>query len=228
MNPRLNPPSCHSRWHHFNALRNALIEESRLLSLNKSSGSTVLDLGCGSTPYREIFVPLVTQYLGADIDMNPYADLQIDISGRVPVEDSSIDVILSTQVLEHVPVPRSYLLEARRLLKPNGRIILSTHGYWMYHPDPVDYWRWTKAGLRKVIEEAGFQVESVRGVMNLASTGLQLFQDGLASNVPSPLLPIFYYVVQRVVGLLDKLGSDESRNRDACIFVVRAINRKQC
>jgi SAM-dependent methyltransferase len=226
MNPRLNPPRFHSRWHHFNALRNALIEESRLLPLNESPDATLLDLGCGSMPYREIFAPLVTHYLGADIAMNPSADLHIDASGRVPFEDSTVDVVLSTQVLEHVPVPSSYLVEARRLLKPSGRLILSTHGYWMYHPDPVDYWRWTKDGLRKVIEDAGFQVESVRGVMNLASAGMQLFQDGLAGSVPSPLLPIFIYVVQRVIGLLDRLGSDEARNRDACLFVVRAIKRK--
>ena len=226
MNPRIDPPSLHSRWHHFRALRNALIEESRLLPLNESPNATLLDLGCGSMPYREIFAPLATHYFGADIAMNPSADIHLDTSGRVPLGDSTVDVVLSTQVLEHVPAPGSYLEEAGRVLKPGGRLLLSTHGYWMYHPDPADYWRWTKDGLRKVIEEAGFQIESVRGVMNLASTGLQLFQDGFAGSVPSPLLPIFLYVVQRLIGLLDRLGGDKARNRDACLFVVRAIKRK--
>jgi SAM-dependent methyltransferase len=222
MNPRLNPPRFHSRWHHFNALRNALIEESRLLSLDESSDMTLVDLGCGSMPYREIFTPLVTRYIGIDIAMNPAADLHFDESGRAPLEEATADVVLSTQVLEHVPAPRSYLEEAGRLLKPNGLLILSTHGYWMYHPDPADYWRWTQEGLRKVIEDAGFKVESVRSVMNLAAAGLQLFQDGLAGSIPQLLRPIFFYTVQRVVGLLDRLGSDEARTRDACLFVVRA------
>jgi SAM-dependent methyltransferase len=122
-----------------------------------------------------------------------------------------------------VPSPQDYLREAHRLLMPGGTLLLSTHGYWMYHPDPTDYWRWTRDGLVREIEAAGFTVQSVRGVMNLAATGLQLFQDGVSAGLPRALRPPFIYLVNRAMALVDRLGSDASRDRDTCVFVVRAM-----
>ena len=138
-------------------------------------------------------------------------------------DGTSVDIVLSSQVLEHVPSPQDYLREAHRVLKPAGTLLLSTHGYWMYHPDPTDFWRWTRDGLVRQIEAAGFTVQSVKGVMNLASTGLQLFQDGVVSAVPRLLRPVFCYLVNRTMALVDRLGSDASRDRDAAVFIVRAV-----
>jgi SAM-dependent methyltransferase len=128
-------------------------------------------------------------------------------------------------VLEHVPSPPEYLAEAYRLLKPSGTLLLSTHGHWIYHPDPSDYWRWTREGLVRLVEAAGFEVRSVKGVMNLAACGLQLFQDGVSAALPRPLQPAFHYLLNRAMAIVDRLGSDASRDRDAAVFVVRAQKR---
>jgi SAM-dependent methyltransferase len=220
---RLRPSAFHSRWYHLTALRNALDEEFKTAMDERDPGPTLVDLGCGTMPYKEIFQPLVEHYIGVDLPRNLQADLHFGQDGRAPLEDSSVDIILSSQVLEHVPTPQVYLGEAHRLLKPGGLLFLSTHGYWMYHPDPTDFWRWTHAGLRAEIERAHFRIEFVRGVMNLSASGLQLFQDGFSAHLPRLLRPLFFWLNNRLMAIMDKLGSAEARNRDASVFVVRAI-----
>jgi SAM-dependent methyltransferase len=219
MSVRLAPPRFHSRWYHLRALRRAL--ERAAASFPRDG--TLLDLGCGDMPYRPVFEPRVARYVGADLPRNALAEVHFDESGRVSMPDESVDIVLSSQVLEHVHSPEQYLREAHRLLKPAGTLLLSTHGYWMYHPDPTDFWRWTRDGLVREIEAAGFKVQSVRGVMNLAAAGLQLFQDGVSPALPRLLRPAFFYVMNRAMALVDRLGSDASRDRDASVFVVRAL-----
>jgi hypothetical protein len=92
----------------------------------------------------------------------------------------------------------------------------------MFHPDPTDYWRWTRDGLVRQVEEAGFGVQSVKGVMNLAASGLQLFQDGVSAALPRFVQPPFFYCMNRAMAIVDRLGSDASRDRDACVFIVLA------
>jgi len=221
-NPRLVPPAFNSRWYHLTVLRDALTEESEAAIGRFGPGQTLIDLGCGSIPYKEIYEPLVGRYIGVDLPENPSADLHLNRSGRAPLDDASVDIVLSSQVLEHVASPRAYLDEAHRLLKPGGLLFLSTHGYWMYHPDPTDFWRWTREGLRKEIERAGFRIEHIRGVMNLAASGLQLFQDGVSECIPNRLRPLFFFLINRAMAIVDKIGCAETRNRDACVFVIRA------
>lgn len=223
MSERLSPPRFHSRWHHLRALRRALQREAASLPRN----GTLLDLGCGDMPYRPVLEPNVSRYVGADLPRNALAEVHLDDAGRVAFPEASADIVLSSQVLEHVPSPRDYLREAQRVLKPGGTLLLSTHGYWMYHPDPTDYWRWTRDGLVREIEAAGFAVQSVKGVMNLAASGLQLFQDGVSGALPRFIRPPFFYLVNRAMALVDALGSDASRDRDASVFIVRAQKRGQ-
>ena len=41
------------------------------------------------------------------------------------------------------------------MTRPGGRVLLSTHGAMVYHPNPVDLWRWTGAGLERLFRENG-------------------------------------------------------------------------
>jgi SAM-dependent methyltransferase len=72
--------------------------------------------------------------------------------------------VLSTQVVEHVPYVGAYLREAHRVLKPDGRLVVTTHGIWEDHPGPLDLRRWTLSGLARDVAEAGFHVISCEGV----------------------------------------------------------------
>jgi SAM-dependent methyltransferase len=118
-------------------------------------GLQALDLGCGNMPYAPLFTARGARYRGADLED---AEVIIGRDGRVPMADGSTDLLLSFQVLEHVGDLDAYLGEARRLLSSNGRMILSTHGNWLYHPHPEDHRRWTAEGLRQEIEARGFEM----------------------------------------------------------------------
>lgn len=189
--------------------------------LRLSAGGRVLDFGCADQPYRHL-LPAGTHYLGADLPGNAAAEVLIGPDGRLAVPDASVDAVLSTQVLEHVADPAVYLAECARVLKAGGQLLLSTHGMMVYHPDPVDYWRWTSAGLRRAIEQAGLEVRELSGVMGLAATGLQLLQDGLFMRVPHRLRNLFTRLMQLLIAWADRADTDASRAMNALVFVVIA------
>lgn len=114
----------------------------------------VLDVGCGTKPYEEIFAAHASSYIGVDPVDNPRAELKGPVEA-IPVADGSFDVVLCNQVLEHCDDPVRAVTELRRVAAPGGRVLVTTHGVMPYHPSPTDYWRWTHAGLEKLFAENG-------------------------------------------------------------------------
>lgn len=210
-------------WYNLRELRAALSRCIDSLSLPKNV--RVLDFGCADSPYRCLF-PETADYLRADLEGNTTASIRINDDGTLPLDDSSIDVVLSTQVLEHVVSPETYVRECKRVLRPGGHLILSTHGLWIYHRDPVDYWRWTSDGLQFLIEQQGLQTIDVQGIVGLAAVAVQLFQDATHHHLPGPLRWIYCIILQRTIALLDRLHSASSRRRNAMMYLILAENRK--
>jgi SAM-dependent methyltransferase len=120
----------------------------------------ILDVGSGRKPYFPIFEPYAREYIGIDASMYVASEIRATAE-QLPLREQSIDVIVSTQVLEHVSDPAATVTEWRRTLSPGGVVFASTHGMYLYHPVPNDHWRWTHTGLRKLFEGNGFRVRSV-------------------------------------------------------------------
>ncbi|RPI31273.1 MAG: class I SAM-dependent methyltransferase, partial [Chloroflexota bacterium] len=80
---------------------------------------------------------------------------------RIPVEAEKYDLILCTQVLEHVPDPRTVLKEFYRVLKEGGALWVSAPLFYTEHQVPYDFYRYTQYGFKHLLEEAGFQIERV-------------------------------------------------------------------
>jgi len=123
---------------------------------------TVVDVGCGAQPYRRL-LPDTTEYIGLDTERAQedfgYSMpdvLPIGEDGRWPLADAKADVVLATETLEHVVDPAAFLAEARRCLRPSGRIMLTVPFAARWHYIPHDYWRFTPASLRMLLEGAGF------------------------------------------------------------------------
>ena len=123
------------------AVRRPLVDWLR----SRTIDGRVLDVGCGDRPYAELFPDAV----GFDVPGNPHADLHGAIDA-IPVEDASFDVVLCLQVLEHVPDPAAAIRELHRVVRPGGRVLLTTHGVYPFHPNPDDLWRWTHQGLERL------------------------------------------------------------------------------
>jgi SAM-dependent methyltransferase len=121
----------------------------------------LLDVGCGSQPYRSLVSP-EARYLGIDTEAGRTHfgyDLPDTLfySGDVwPVGDRSVDAILCTETMEHVPDTRGFLAQAARCLKPGGMLLLTVPFAARWHFIPYDYWRFTPSSLNLLLTEMGF------------------------------------------------------------------------
>jgi SAM-dependent methyltransferase len=130
----------------------------------KESKGVLLDIGCGRMPYRNVLLPKVKKYIGLDhpetaklyngeVKPDIYAD-----ATKIPLKDKSIDTVLMLMVLEHLDNPQKALKEIKRILKPGGRFIFSTVQMYPIHDAPFDYFRYTRFGLKNLLESCGFTV----------------------------------------------------------------------
>jgi SAM-dependent methyltransferase len=145
-----------------NSSRVHLERRVRAFARETAPGMLVLDAGAGSSPYRRWFAH--AGYEAADMVQLPGTDVPLDYVSdltAIPVEDGRFDRILCSQVLEHVPNPPRVLAELHRVLKPGGRILCSTPLFYEEHQKPYDFYRYTQFALRRLFEEAGFQVVAI-------------------------------------------------------------------
>jgi SAM-dependent methyltransferase len=115
----------------------------------------LLDIGCGSKPYRECFTESV-HYYGIDFRGNQ-ADIWADIN-LLPVTAGKADIVLCNQVLEHVAYPERVIAEIARALKPSGCLILSIPQMGRLHGEPEDYFRFTKWGIQRILKDHDFDI----------------------------------------------------------------------
>ncbi len=120
-----------------NAQRDTPRLEAKIIKNQVGERKKVLDLGCGEGP----FVDLISKnnyVVGLDqcpkrlflneetaIDKG-YSLLAISSNHQFPFRDGEFDIVLSTEVIEHILDTKNFIEEIRRVLKENGKLILST------------------------------------------------------------------------------------------------------
>jgi SAM-dependent methyltransferase len=154
-------------------------------------GERVLDLGCGAGRFVAALREAGCDPIGVEIaeaalerarEVAPGADLRrLGDDGSVPLEHGSVDLVWCSEVLEHVADGLYLLQEARRVLRPGGRILVTVpfHGRMKSlaiavarfdaHFDPLgQHLRfYTRASLASSLLAAGFVAPSVRAVGGL-------------------------------------------------------------
>jgi 2-polyprenyl-3-methyl-5-hydroxy-6-metoxy-1,4-benzoquinol methylase len=165
---------------HFELRRRFLLERV-------SVGQRLLDVGCGEGVFAGALIQAGLQVVAVDVAEAalrlaharvPGLDAHlIPLAGPWPLEDASFDVVWSGETIEHVADTAAWLSEIRRVLRPGGRLLLSTpnHGAltrlplalssraFERHFDPLgEHLRfYTRRSLTGLLHELGFPAARV-------------------------------------------------------------------
>jgi SAM-dependent methyltransferase len=144
--------------HPYALARTALRAEIRLAAASFQQ-VRLLDVGCGSMPYRSLFSS-DTSYDGLEIDQ-PRNRANTNVThwydGTLfPIADKSYSGVICSQVLEHSFAPELLLSEIYRVLEPGGRLLMTIPFFWPEHEQPFDSQRFTSFGIISKLEKLGF------------------------------------------------------------------------
>jgi len=130
--------------HDFSRTRNKFWEEMRFISKYADDNERVLDLGCGNGRLYELFQDKTLDYYGVDfseklieIAKEKYPQLKFKVADalNLPFPANFFDKVFSIAVLHHIPSKElrlKFLKEIRRVLKPEGVLILSVWNFSMF------------------------------------------------------------------------------------------------
>jgi len=105
-----------------------------------SAGAAILDVGCGAGQVVEALTTRRFAARGIDVAPGEAANCEPYDGRTIPFPDASFDAVGAFNVLEHVEEPVAFLDEMRRVLKPGGRMVVSSPNFlrvlgWRdYHP----------------------------------------------------------------------------------------------
>ncbi len=157
-------------------LRKGLLDN--IAELAQQIQGDVLDFGCGKKPYKQLFNQ-VNSYTGVDkkITGHDHAESEVDVwyDGEIlPFANASFDAVLSFEVFEHIFNIEDVLLELHRIIKPGGKLLVSTPFFWGEHEKPYDFFRYTSFGMISLLRSHGFMVSNINKTTTNFDTLYQL------------------------------------------------------
>jgi SAM-dependent methyltransferase len=193
--------------HWWFVARRDVIQSFMKLQMKENSTSKVLEIGCGV----EGNVGLLSQsdsYLGIDMhkpaidycsEKFPQFNFHCTRVEDIPQEFSSnkFDSIYILDVLEHIDDQLAILKSTQHYLTQNGKILLTVPAFeflWSPHDDFVHHVRrYTKNGLKKTVEEAGYKVERISYFNSILfplaliqRLGMRLMKKKLSTHLSTP------------------------------------------
>jgi len=184
--------------------------DSFVISNVAAQGNTnlILDAGAGECRFKNKIK--YARYVAVDAT---YGDLswdysKIDVASSLdclPFESDSFDIIICTQVLEHVREPQRVLEELFRILKQGGVVLISAPQGWGVHQAPHDYFRFTRYALSHLLEQAGFEQITITpsgGYFSYLANRLTVFPKTLFWQIESRALRILFFPFELVSYLL--------------------------
>ncbi|MCA1831923.1 MAG: class I SAM-dependent methyltransferase [Actinomycetota bacterium] len=124
----------------------------------------VLDAGCGEGYGSDILAASARDVVGVDLDEGvvahagrhyPRARFERADLLALPFPDASFDAVVSLQVIEHLSGPRDFVAECARVLRPGGRLIMST-------PNRLTF---SRDGIRNPFHTYEFAPEDFRSLL---------------------------------------------------------------
>ena len=190
----------------------------------RNSNKLVLDVGAGECQYAYLFNKR-NEYESCDMQDSFHSDVEYDIVSSIydiPRNDSSYDIVLMLQVLEHIEFPVKALKEVNRILKVGGVLFLSVPQAAGDHFEPYHYFNYTQYGLGSVLKQTGFEVMSMDRLAGMfvyvgnriQKLGSIIYYQNSKQNyicrVPFVLFMITCYWIGYVLSMLNFLDKQKS------------------
>lgn len=196
--------------------------EGRLLDALLRPGTVALDAGCGRTTRLRFYRDRIVRLVGVDADEqaareNPYLDEVVvaDLNEPLPFPDASFDLVYANFVVEHLARPERAFAEWRRVLQPDGglvlltsnraspfmsvadrvperlRLVMKRRGAGAAERDvyPTEYLANTPSALAQVTAAAGFSPVTISNVATLHRYGARIPGAGTVLKVAERCLP---------------------------------------
>lgn len=135
-----------------------------------------------------------------DVVRHPACDCAAD-AARLPFAADTFDLVISQETVEHVPDPFGAVREMARVLRRGGRLYLQVPFVLGYHPGPEDYWRFTRAGIRILLEQAGIEPTAVEISVG-AGSGLYRISVEFVATVAGRMAAGLYHPAKAVAALV--------------------------
>ena len=177
--------------------------------LNEAPKRTrVLNVGAGGQIARHVGRLNNSDVTTIDIDPDRGPEFVVDVCNMHCFRDGTFDFIFMMEVLEHVRDPHVALSEIQRVLKPGGKMLMSTPFVFEAHDVPHDYYRFTKFGLQYLLRSfASVEVHARNGYLKSCIVPLlRLYKSRYAIDVCFGLMFVaFVFVMYPLIWLLNKL-----------------------
>lgn len=230
-----------SQFHPNKSVKNYLIYNMGDYFLKKFENfykGTLVDLGCGETPYKEYFLQFVDRYIGVDWASsyhNLKAEVISNLNEKIDLDDEIADTAIAFSVLEHLYDPNKFLKETYQILKNGGYFIIQVPFMWWVHEAPYDYFRYTPYGLRYLLTNANFsyiEIYPMGGFFTMWFLKLNYFIErsikgrllklGLG-NLIDTLITHFYNFTQTLSPILDLLDDNKELDTFGYFVVCRKV-----
>ncbi len=182
----------------------------------------ILDIGAGSTEYRDIFPNRTT----LDIDPARKPDI-IGDAEQLPFKDASWEIVLCSEVFEHLARPQVVVSELWRVLKPGGLLIMTTDFIFPVHAPPEDYWRYTPYTVQMLFKEWDIvEISAESDVFTTIAILLQriIFQTKLrGGKITKGILSLLVHFFANLDGLVLVRYGDIQRSQTVDILLSSGI-----
>ena len=188
-----------------------------LLQAGQKLEGRVLDIGCSDRSTRH-YLDRNVDYIGLDyFTADTLYHSRPDLYGNaetLPFTNESINTVLLLDVLEHVQRPGLCIAEIHRVLRTGGSLVLNIPFIYPLHDEPHDYQRWTKYGIRSLLTEMGFDIQSEKSYGKALVSACLLANLALSKTVlnaierrhPGSLLVLLMPVLVPVINLTGYLS----------------------
>jgi SAM-dependent methyltransferase len=154
----------------------------------KINNGILLDLGCGSKPYKELFS--VKKYLGIDLNHSghDHTSSKIDLfydGKNIPFKNNYFDYVFSSEVFEHIFNLEQILSEINRVTKKGGNLLITIPFCVQEHEVPYDFARYSYYGIKSILARHGFKIIGHHKTSNNVGTIFQM----IAWYISECLLP---------------------------------------